>query len=102
MTERDRKRQMKAAFKAQERAVLTASMPIGKEHVRALFAHLDRAGAPPCDHTLRDTTQFLESRGLDPKAVIPWLHHHGGYCDCEVIANVWDKYAELIDYRPGV
>jgi len=77
-------------------------MPLLKADLRALFEHLDRPEAPPCDHTLRQTLRFLRGRALDPKAVVPWLNYHGGYCDCEVIANVADKYAQLVDYRDGV
>lgn len=30
----------------------------------------------------------------DTKSVTEWLGSHGGYCDCEIMLNVWTKYAE--------
>jgi len=66
------------------------------QDLRELFDHLDREGAPPCDHTLRETEAFLRSRGLNVERVLPWLREHGGYCDCEVIYNVDDKFGEFV------
>lgn len=48
----------------------------------------------PC--SLRLTTAFLESKKLDVQRVVPWLREHGGYCDCEVLANVEDGFGDLI------
>jgi hypothetical protein len=39
---------------------------------------------------------FLAERGLDAAAVIPWLRESGGYCDCEVLANVEDEWADRL------
>ena len=49
-----------------------------------------------CDHTLRHTEAFLAERGLDAAAVVPWLRDSGGYCDCEVLANVEDQWADWL------
>jgi hypothetical protein len=102
MSDRERKRQLKASFKGQERAILEVSMPMPKVALRELFEYLDREDAAPCDHTLRDTSRFLERQGIDAKAVVPWLYSHGGYCDCEVMYNVADKYAAIVGYDAGV
>ncbi|KAF1699784.1 DUF2695 domain-containing protein [Pseudoxanthomonas suwonensis] len=59
-----------------------------------MFDHLEDALADGCDHSLRFTRQFLASRGIEPDRVLPWLEEHGGYCDCEVLANVeehWER-----------
>jgi hypothetical protein len=35
-------------------------------------------------------------RGLAVEKTVPWLREQGGYCDCEVLANVEDRFGELI------
>jgi hypothetical protein len=87
---------LKKAWRDEQRQKLIASIPMPHEDLRALFNHLDRKHATPCDHTLRDTTAFLQQRGLDAEQIIPWLREHGGYCDCEVLANVADELSEIL------
>ena len=70
-------------------------MPISKEDLKELFDFLDRPNPPECDHTLKETIEFLDKKGLDKDAIIPWLNEYGGYCDCEVIYNVDDKWGEF-------
>ena len=96
MSKDPRKEALKKAWKEQENQKLLAGMPLSKEDLKELFDYLDRPDPPPCDHTLRETISFLGKKKLDVKRVVPWLKEHGGYCDCEVIFNVDDKFAELI------
>ena len=91
-----RKDELKKAWKEQERQKLVASIPMPQQDLRDLFDHLDQQSESGCDHTLRLTTAFLQKRGLDVERIIPWLREHGGYCDCEVLANVEDKFGEII------
>lgn len=97
MNDRDtRNRKLKDAWKRRERDALIASIPLAHEVLRDLFDYLDRENPPPCDHTLRETVEFLTTRGIDPHRVVPWLQSHGGYCDCEVIYNVEEKFGEIV------
>ena len=66
------------------------------QDLRDLLAHLDRAESPPCDHTLRQTTEFLQQRSVEAERVLSWLRENGGHCDCEVIANVEDKFHDIV------
>jgi hypothetical protein len=91
-----RKEELKKAWREQERQKLAASIPMPPQDLRALFDHLDQVSGPECDHTLRMTTEFLQERGLDVERVLPWLREHGGYCDCEVLANVEDRLEGVI------
>ena len=97
MSDKNRKRYLKAAFKAKERETLQASMPLSKPQLRELFDYLDRPECPACDHTLKETTDFLRSRALKPDLVVPWLREHGGFCDCEVLANVENEFEQILD-----
>jgi hypothetical protein len=91
-----RKDALKKAWKQQARQSLEDSIPIPHADLRALFDFLDDEHAPPCDHTLGRTREFLEQRGLGEALVLPWLARHGGHCDCEVIFNVEDKFGEIV------
>ena len=96
MTRNPREEALQKAWKAQEQQTLITSIPLPHEDLRALFEHLEHAGAPQCDHTLRETIKFLQKRRLDVERIVPWLQKHGGYCDCEVIYNVADRFGEVV------
>ncbi len=69
-----------------------ARMPISKVHLTQLFDHLDVALAEGCDHTLSLTRTFLQTHQLSEATIVPWLGEYGGYCDCEVLANVEEAW----------
>src|SRR4030066_162187 len=96
MSDKDRKRELKAAFKAKEQEALEASMPLSKTDLRDLLNYLDRPERPACDHTLKETIVFLRSRALNPETIVPWLGEHGGFCDCEVLANVENEFEKIL------
>lgn len=95
---KDDKKKRKALYKQAQRDALAASLPMSIEQLQALFVFLDREDAPDCDHTLAQTNQFLASRNLDSDSIRPWLNDHGGFCDCEVLANVYDEVGDLIGW----
>ena len=47
-----------------------------------------------CDNSLRLTRQWLARAGLDVDASIRQLHDCGGFCDCEVVFNVPQRWPE--------
>jgi hypothetical protein len=65
------------------------SRALSFEDLSALRAHLDRRGAGRCQHDLRQTSELLLARGLPVRRVRAWLERRGGYCDCEVLYNVY-------------
>lgn len=92
--EAERRKALRRAAEARQRASREAALPLPKKTLWALFDHLEDALADGRDHSLRFTRQFLASRGIEPDLVLPWLEEHGGYCDCEVLANVeehWER-----------
>ena len=96
-SERDRKKALKQQFKNRERADAEARLPLPKTELAALFDRLDeRLRDDDCDHSLRYAEAFLAERGLDASTVLPWLRESGGYCDCEVLANVEDEWADRL------
>ncbi len=100
MSKKDpRRRELLREAAARERQRLLASLPLPGADLFALFDHLDEAAAD-CDHTLRQTEAFLRGRGLEPERVTPWLREQGGFCDCEVLANLEDTVGEALRREP--
>ena len=70
-------------------------MPISRADLGELFDFLDdELGREPCDHSLSRTRSFLAARQLADVAILPWLGEYGGYCDCEVLANVEERWGD--------
>lgn len=98
MDKQEKKRRRQQA-RAEQRRALSASLPLAIEDLKALFDHLDTLATQQdafCDHTLARTEAFLVDRDIEPAPVIAWLEKKGGYCDCEVLANVEDEVADLL------
>src|SRR5262245_44175166 len=86
------KEQRKAALKRwkhAERADLLARMPLSPEQLHRLLDYL-RANLKACDHTTKLTAICLHVESLETDKVLSWLGEYGGYCDCEVLANLAD------------
>ena len=48
------------------------------------------------DHSLKLTEQILSNLEVkDVLSVLAWLKEQGGYCDCEVMMNVEEKFEYL-------
>ncbi len=75
--------------------------PISYDNLKSLFDYLDRPDPPPCDHTHKETIEFLKENGLPVVPTVAWLKANGGYCDCEVIYNVTDIWAEKVGWKPN-
>ncbi|MCP4986377.1 MAG: DUF2695 domain-containing protein [Colwellia sp.] len=73
-------------------------MPISFKDLATLFNRLDEVlSNESCDHTPKITKAFLESKNLNIKKILPWLEEYGGYCDCEVLANVEESWESEIN-----
>ncbi len=93
-TERDQHKALTRAFIQKRRVETIASMPILQADLVQLFEFLDNALVAGCDHSFRFTRQFLQANNLPEATIVPWLGNHGGYCDCEVLANVEDGFQQ--------
>ena len=96
--EKQRRAELVEAMVQDETKKAIDRMPITFVELAALFDHLDeQLGIKGCDHTPKITKAFLESRKLDAGIIIPWLSEYGGYCDCEVLANVEESWEDEIE-----
>ena len=72
-----------------ERAAARSRFPLPDEVLEVFFAHVEECVENDgCDKTRRFTDEWLAARGHRTETVLAWLDEHGGYCDCEVAANV--------------
>lgn len=92
--ETQRRKAILRDLRSKSRAAHEAKRVISPEDLVALFDHVGVALAAGCDHSLRFTRAFLESRALPVEVVVPWLGEYGGYCDCEVLANVENDWPD--------
>jgi hypothetical protein len=87
--DRDRRRFLRDAYKNAERAARSALLPIDAEQLDALLDYLDeKLGDEPCDHTTRHAERWAATHGIDSARLDEGLQEFGGYCDCEILANV--------------
>lgn len=91
-------KRMKAVWRDQQRKSALAALPLPVPELKAMFDMLDvefpRQG---CNHTRRITRVWLESRGHDVAKIFAWLDTQGGFCDCEILANVEEKVDDAIN-----
>ena len=93
-TEKKAKRE---AWKKAEREAARENFPLPAEKLRALFDAVDVGLADaPCDHSRRIVEAWLSERKLPAKPVLHWLDGLGGFCDCEVLANVEQAFEEAL------
>jgi hypothetical protein len=93
MLDRERKKALRKQFRDRERAEAESRLPVAKPVLASLFEYVEsRLEEEPCDHTRRLTEAFILEHGLDADPIHDWLEQSGGYCDCEVIANVASEW----------
>ena len=96
--EKRRRAKLVEAIAHKETAIAIELMPISFTDLGELFDHLDiELGEEGCDHTSRMTQAFLQKRNLEAEKILPWLQEYGGYCDCEVLANVEESWGDEIE-----
>jgi hypothetical protein len=101
MDKTSRKR-LKRQLRDQERRAALRALPLAIPELDAMFGMLDmELPLDPCDHTRRLTQAWLVSRGHSVESVFTWLDEHGGFCDCEVLANVKQHFDDAQTASPA-
>jgi hypothetical protein len=98
MDSKEYKKTLKNKFKKEEENTLLNSIPISLDHLQNLFIYLNNLDDFQCDHSHLHTIEFLNSNNLYVQNVIEWLEQNGGYCDCEVIHNVYSVYGKFVGW----
>jgi hypothetical protein len=96
-TENIKRKKIRDEIKKQEHDDFENNLPIEKEKLKELFDYLDNIFPENgCDNTNKLTRNFLEKAGKQNiDVVLEWLANNGGYCDCEILANVEEKFEYL-------
>jgi hypothetical protein len=94
--EKQRRKAIHNELKQKADAEKLVALPMPKEKLSAFFDYLDQQlTAHDCDDTLRFTQEFAAIQNLAFEPIKQWLGEFGGYCDCEALANVEEKYEGL-------
>jgi len=94
--EKQRRKVAMRQLKTAQATSLLSRMPVTGSQLKALFEYLDdKLSEQGCNDTLYHTAQFAAETGLSFANLKAWLEAEGGYCDCEVIANVEEKFESL-------
>jgi len=94
--EKERRKQLKDAANEQAKKAFEESLPLSRVQFKSLFSFLDKAlEREECDDTLSYVYTWMVDNNLDNvDGVMKWLNEHGAYCDCEVLANVEEKFEQ--------
>ena len=92
--EKSRKKELKKLAAQRQRDAFEKSLPMDRTEFEGLFEFLDEGLAHRgCDGTHRLTLEFLRARRApNETAVLDFCEQNGGYCDCEVLNNVQDRF----------
>lgn len=90
--EKARRSVIKRSIRAEEQNAILTTLPISMDTLNELFDFIDeKLGMAGCDDTLRFASDFIELNSLPNEALTDGLRANGGYCDCEIIANVQEE-----------
>lgn len=96
--ERERRQQLLRAVRTEELLLAEKELPASKSILESLFDYLDeKLGDAGCDNTVRLTLEFAKLNRLDENRLCAWTEKYGGYCDCEVLANIPDSHPVFQD-----
>ena len=88
----DDKARLKAlrdSYKHGQRDAAWTALTLDRPALDTLLSYLDeRVGAEGCDHSHRLTQQWADQQRRAWEPLAEALRESGGYCDCEVLANV--------------
>ncbi|MCX7255769.1 MAG: DUF2695 domain-containing protein [Polaromonas sp.] len=88
-------RNRKKAWKLQQRKLAQDALPISDSLLESMFKTVDaKVEAIGCDNTLRFTESWIAENKQPEVKVISWLREHGGFCDCEALANAADHWEQ--------
>lgn len=96
MNEKERKNQIKQELKQKARDEFEKKLPMPRINFQDLFNYLDeKLSEVECDDTFKITEEFLNNNDIkDLIKIQNWLKENGGYCDCEVLYNIEEKFED--------
>lgn len=93
--EKERRKKLHREIAKKEQEKFFKSLPLDKSYILDLFdflnVELEERG---CNHNFQIASEFLKSKGLDKESVFEWFREQGGYCDCEILFNIEERFEE--------
>ncbi|MBZ9685921.1 DUF2695 domain-containing protein [Clostridium estertheticum] len=92
--DKNKKKELLKKYAQEQKKNFLHSLPFNTMLFQNLFDYLDdKLGEDGCgcDDTLKYTIKFLENNNLPKENSLDWMSENGGYCDCEVLANIEGK-----------
>ncbi len=87
--EKERRNEIRRDLKVQARNNLLKKLPIPLQKLQDCFEFIDKnLKVSDCDDTFTITNQFIVQNNLPKIELLSWFKENGGYCDCEILANV--------------
>lgn len=91
--DKERRKQLMSELRKKADMEFEASLPMSRESFSELFDYLDvELSHTGCDNSDTLTKAFLLKKDASVGEVIKWLNDRGGYCDCEILANVEEQF----------
>ncbi|KPH12447.1 DUF2695 domain-containing protein [Chryseobacterium sp. ERMR1:04] len=92
--EKERRRQIRNELRKKQQNEFEKSLPLNRILFENLFDDLDNQLEKfGCDDTNKLTIEFLEKNNImNIENILSWLSENGGYCDCEILTNVEEKF----------
>jgi malonyl CoA-acyl carrier protein transacylase len=92
--EKERRRKIMNELQKKADVEFENSLPMSRENFKKLFDYLDvELTNKGCNHNNTITQNlFAQNSIVDSDKVIEWAADKGGYCDCEILANVKDIF----------
>lgn len=93
-TEKERRKHLQSKVKQKNKFDFENSLPMARENFIALFNYLDvELSERGCKHSSELTENFLNNIKISNiETILNWIADNGGYCDCEILANVEDLF----------
>ena len=93
-SEKERRKQIMDDLKKKADQEFESSLPMSRDSFKNLFDCLETELTDKnCNDTNSLTKAFLlQSKIENEDEVLEWLAEHGGYCDCEILANVEEQF----------
>ena len=90
------KKAFRKEFEENEKKAFIDSLPMKETDFPPLFDFLDNElSANECQEDFSSLKKYCEKENLNFDALSEWFKKHGGYCDCEIIANVEELFYYL-------
>lgn len=93
--EKERRKKLHREIAKREEEKFFNSLPLDKSNILELFDFLDvELKERGCNHNYQLTNEFLKSKGLGNESVFEWFREQSGYCDCEILFNIEERFEE--------